>query len=455
MKHYAANPSEAVLVDAIDFGLSPRAGACSAVLGQHLKLSTDDLASYFFSGWKPDLADLLVVAAAIEFCDFLIRRPAWGWSRAFDVRVAVHSPALWNRPDAVAALTEAVGFLTGDLWRFSFVERASPMDRPKEMPLDLGGGIEAVIPYSNGLDSRAVAILSGAGSKLVRVRLGSAPADEKAYSAANIPFKAVPFKVRLPHSRRRESSARSRGFKFAAITAIAANLSGATSVIVTESGQGALGPTLAVSGQGYPDYRVHPAFMMRMQRLIQSLYGGTVSFAFPRIWSTKGQTLQAAAELAGAAKLAKTRSCWQQARQVGYDGRLRQCGVCAACMLRRMSMHAAGLPEEEDAYLYSDRAADLQSAGPIGFAPPTSAMQHYAVAGILHLDHLAEMSGSMIHQPALRRAGQQAAAALNMGSNEAVGGIDRLLSRHAEEWRAYRRSLPAHSFVNAIAQAHL
>jgi len=262
MKIYAATNNNVRLIDAVDIAQPPRPGATAAVIGQHLKLTTHDLATYFFAGWKPDLADLLVVAAAIEFCDFLVRRPSWGWARGFDVRVSVHSPELWSRPDVTHALEDAAGHLTGDLWRFSFIGRIAPLAPPKERTLDLAAHVDAVIPYSNGLDSRAVAALTAAEGKLVRVRLGAAPDDERRYAASRTPFKAVPFKVKLPGGRRNESSARSRGFKFAAVTSIAAHLSGAPRIIVTESGQGALGPTLAVTGQSYPDYRVHPTFMV-------------------------------------------------------------------------------------------------------------------------------------------------------------------------------------------------
>lgn len=454
MKIYAATDASVRLVDAVDIGQAPRAGATSAVIGQHLKLSTHDLATYFFAGWKPDLADLLVVAAGIEFCDFLVRRPSWGWARTFDVRVAVHSPELWERPDVLDALQDAAGHLTGDLWRFSFVKRLMPLTAPKEQMLDLGDRVDAVIPYSTGLDSRAVAALTATDSKLVRVRLGSAPEEERRYSASRIPFKAVPFKVKLPRGRRNESSARSRGFKFAAVTAIAAHLAGAKQIIVTESGQGALGPTLAVTGQSYPDYRVHPTFMVRMERLVAALYGEAATFHFPRLWSTKGQTVLAASMLVGGAHLADTRSCWQQARQVGYKEKWRQCGVCAACMLRRMSMHAASIPEDADTYLYSDEASDLATSGPNDLPPPSSAMRAYAIAGVLHLDHLAEMTLAL-HLPTLTRASVQTAEALGMDRDAVADRYHEVLSQHAEEWRAYRKSLPIDSFVNAIAQAPL
>ena len=124
---------------------------------------------------------------------------------------------------------------------------------------------------------------------------------------------------------------------------VVAYLAGAREVIVPESGQGALGPSLVTAGQAYPDYRSHPLFTARMEKFIEALLGYRVRYAFPQIWQTKGETLRQFIEACPEDGWASTRSCWQSQRHVSVDGRKRQCGICAACMLRRMSVHAAGL----------------------------------------------------------------------------------------------------------------
>ncbi|TIV10694.1 MAG: hypothetical protein E5W00_06550 [Mesorhizobium sp.] len=95
-----------------------------------------------------------------------------------------------------------------------------------------------------------------------------------------------------------ETSARSRGFKFALISGIAAYLAGASEIVLPESGQGIFGPALVTSSaQAYPDFRSHPLFTMRMERVLAALLKRPVRFVFPRIWSTKGETLKAYAAL--------------------------------------------------------------------------------------------------------------------------------------------------------------
>jgi hypothetical protein len=268
-KSYVASLEDAHLVDAIEPCTAPRKQAKSAIIGRHLELSTEGLETYFFAEWQPTLVDLLVVAAAAEYCDVTVRRPSWGWARAFNVRVAVHDPFHWKSEPVKSALEDALAFLTGDRWSFDFVARALPEREVIKKFLPLGSNAKVIMPYSDGLDSRAVSALVSDVERvgLVPVRLGTKGEDNRRGRA----FTTVPYDVRFTKGERVESSARARGFKFAVITGIAAQLANVRRVVVTESGQGALGPVIAVSGQAYPDYRVHPAFTKRVERLFKAL----------------------------------------------------------------------------------------------------------------------------------------------------------------------------------------
>ena len=73
---------------------------------------------------------------------------------------------------------------------------------------------------------------------------------------------------------------------------------------MTESGQGALGPILASTGQSYPDYRVHPAFTRRIEKLFEVLTGCAPRYEYPQIWKTKGETLAKANSIGNTAVVA-------------------------------------------------------------------------------------------------------------------------------------------------------
>lgn len=451
--HPRSSSAQVIQVDAVQLGMESRCGARVAFIDQHLQLSIEGLEIYFFANGDSRLYDLLVVAAAIEFCDLTTSRPGLGWMRSFDLRIAVHDSDIWSTPEVTDALSEAARFLTGDQWKISFVARASSAVRKMDRGLPLPASASMIMPFSDGLDSRAVAALVGAQqSGMLRVRLGHEGRDQRQPGRRTEAFMAVPYDVKVSKRERRESSARSRGFKFAAITGIAAHLAGVKTVVVTESGQGALGPTLAVAGQAYPDYRVHPRFSRKIERLFRALMGKAPEYIYPRLWSTKAETLRAAAKLDNPPMLINTRSCWQGSRQVGVAGKRRQCGVCAACLLRRQSLHAAGLAEPKETYVWEDLSApDFRAGVAAAFDRVNRAHEEYAIAGVLHLDHLAALPGSALHEKLLRRNARQIALAVDEDPASIEAKLLDLLRRHRAEWEAFLASLGPKSFISKLA----
>ena len=452
---FPADSAAPVRVDVVDAGRSARRGTLRCEIGRNIKFSTAGLESWFFADSNPAVFDLLVVAAAVEFCDRLKARPVHRWSRSFELRIPVHDLTLWRQARVDEALTGALNFLTGDQWDIEFVARKAPAERGGQQPLRLEPGISIVMPYSGGLDSRAVAALFDAEhrQRLVRVHLGSAGSEAKRLGKAHQPFATVPYRVPMGDRRARETSARSRGFKFAAITGVAASLAKASEIIVSESGQGALGPILAVSGQAYADYRSYPAFTARMEELLALVLGHRPHYRFPRLWHTKGETL---AEWAGVMNDGERwwtgRSCWQGSRQVAIDHTRRQCGVCAACLLRRLSVHAAGLEEPASCYVWEDlRAPHFENSAVAGAGDPTGAMHEYMIAGVLHLDQIAGMAGSALHEPVISRISGELASLLKQPRGEAKARLQGMLQRHRAEWLAFLDSLGPDSFVTKQA----
>lgn len=423
-------------------------------LDTHLTFNTHALATYFFAAWEPIVYDALLLAAAIEFCDRTLRRSKRLWGRSFKLHLPVHEPDRWD--DAVLrSLRDAVELLTGDQWQITVYKRRSEAPPPPQSQLFLPTNVQAVMPFSDGLDSRAVAALMDKqlGDQIVRVRLGTKTADQpQTETGRKAPFTAVPYKI-ASVSRFVESTARSRGFKFGMLSGIAAYLAKAPKVIVSESGQGALGPVLIVPGQAYEDYRNHPLFTVRMSTLLKALLGYDVQYDFPRLWFTKGETLSAYASTDRSVEWAATRSCWQDNRHASVDGHRRQCGVCAACMLRRMSLHFAGLKEKEGTYIWDDlRASEFQAAAAIGYSQAGSKSQReYAIAGALHLEHLSNLRRSRLAETTLKLASFQLAQALGFPESIVRENLDRMLSQHEKEWEDYMTSLGPKSFVTEFA----
>ena len=189
-------------------------GVVFCEIGTHIAFSTASLESYFFAEWDAAAYDALLVAAAVEFADRTLRRSTTVWQRDFELRIPVHDVDRWNTPSVSRSLHEALSLLTGDRWRIDFTRRRKAVQPTRQGLLSISPGVDAVIPFSNGLDSCAVAGLMAhdLGDRLVRVRLGSVGRDGEALSRNRYPFTAVPYKVRPGVSSFVESTARSRGF---------------------------------------------------------------------------------------------------------------------------------------------------------------------------------------------------------------------------------------------------
>jgi len=420
--------------------------------GENITFSTVHLETYCLAQWEPIIYDALLLAAAVEIADRTLHRPGLRWEREIEIRVPVHDLDRWNEKLVTEALHGTLNFLTGDRWHVTFVKRRRPAESPAQGVFNLPEGLAAVIPFSDGLDSRIVAGLMRRelGKKLISVRLGSKASDTTS-PLRRQPFTSVPYSVRPVTRDFVESSVRSRGFKFALISGLAAYLAKAGQIIIPESGQGALGPALVTVGQAYEDYRSHPLFTERMETFLAALLGHQVRFQFPRLWFTKGETLaKFISECNGVEAWQDTWSCWQNARQVSVDKKKRQCGICAACMLRRMSIHAAGLTESKQTYVWENLSARNFDDGAAPSFPRekiTSKLRQYAIAGSLHLDHLAGVPSSASNAHALNLTVSQLSRSLNIKDANLRPKLHRMLIKHGQEWNAFTESLGRNSFI--------
>ena len=262
-----------------------RRGIDQCLFEKNINFDLTGIQLYFFAGWNPRLFDALLVAGSVEYADRIRRRPSLKWSRQFELHIPVHDPVWWNSSVVNSALIDCLQFLTGDQWSIQFHRRNKPYPQPLQLSIPLEPEVEAVIPFSEGLDSFIVSHIFGKslGPKLVKVRLGSLPKNQAFRNLRAQPFSTIPYSVNLGHHRPVESSARSRGFKFLLMAGLAAYLAKANKVIIPESGQGVLGPVLVPVGQMYEDYRNHPLFTRKLEIFLELLVEKPVRFEFPQL----------------------------------------------------------------------------------------------------------------------------------------------------------------------------
>ena len=448
-----ANPLPKYCVDVVEAGTRGHRGWTRCEIGTNLRFDTGRLESYCLADWDVRVYDAFVVAAAVQFCDHTRRRPSTGWGRDFSLCIAVHNPDHWKSGAVSTPLHDALVLLTGDRWHIDFVRRNEPLTvcRQKHFVMPDSSGV--IVPFSDGLDSYAITRLMEKthGQSLVRVRLGTCPLSKDRTRDKYLPFASVPYQVVFDPQRPVETSSRSRAFRFVLLSGIAAFLCKVQRVVIPESGQGALGSSLVVVGQAHPDYRCHPRFTCLMEGLIAALFDHEVNFEFPRILHTKGETLREFLDSCPNDNgWAETRSCWQDARQVSVSGRRRQCGICAACLLRRMSLHSCGRFEEPGTYIWENLSASsfVEGASRTFKARRSKgALHEYAIAGALHLDHLADLLCSSARGHALDRQVFFLSRSRRFSEVRVRAKLERMLRRHREEWKLFIDSLGSQSFL--------
>jgi hypothetical protein len=96
-------------------------------------------------------------------------------------------------------------------------------------------------------------------------------------------------------------------------------------------------------------------------------------------------------------------------------------------------------------------ATCLKEAVTPGFTRLSPAFEQYAIAGVLHMDHLADMANEDA-RPLVTRHAKLLGPILGLSPKDAADRLTALLNRHAEEWKKYASSLGKHSFVKKWAQ---
>ena len=453
------SPRETVLksyqVEAVEAGDKANSVAMRCAIGGDLKFDVSPLFIYFGKDWDSLVFDALLLASAVEFCDFTCKRSPSYWSRSIDLSVPVHNPDHWNSKSVLGDLRRTLNLLTGDSWNFTFKPRINRQPALREPHLGSMYDVDAVIPFSDGLDSWVTAGIEARklGRKLVRVRLGKVTERESPPNNDRSPFISVPFGFHTSDLRRKEYSLRTRGFKFALVGGITAYLSKAGKVIIPESGQGTLGPVLLPNGAAGPDFRNHPRFTNYMTSLMYNLFDYELVYEHPRIWSTKAETIREFLSIQPVdCAWNRTRSCWQNQRHVSRDGRKVQCGVCAACMLRRMSLFQINVSEHVGTYAWENlQATEFEDGRAEGsnVRNPQGVFYRYAIAGTYCL---AQFAGYKHEQNISNLHVSQLSKCLSTDEQDTRNKLERLLKQHRREWQDFLEFLGEDSFITQWAK---
>lgn len=310
----------------------------------------------------PRAWDLLSIALSVITADFagLRDQSPDGWTREFELDVAVGDPAFWN--DQASELEAALAFLTTDRWRLRFHNGGLSLPPQREL---VRPKQDCVVLISGGLDSLVGAIdLFADGKRPFAVsQTVRGDAEKQVEFAARIGGGLnqlqLNHNVCLPGVD--ESSQRARSLIFIAYGVLAATTlqryhdGGSVPLYVCENGFIAINPSLTGSRLGSLSTRTaHPDFLGRLQGVIEAA-GLQVPIKNPYGTITKGEMLRNCADQALLkATAARSTSCGRFQR-FNY----RQCGRCVPCQVRRAAFMVWGEPDTTG-YVYEDLGRDSE-----------------------------------------------------------------------------------------------
>ncbi len=308
---------------------------------------------------SPVIVDLLDIATAVYLADVAtVRGSHEEWVRDIRISVPVREPDLWHasRQD----LCHLLYVLTRDRIELDLPQgRPAPPCPPQEptTPPD----VDCVCLLSGGLDSLAGAVMllrTGRRPLFVSHQSGNPTVEAVQRRILAIlsnhwpgQFTAVGIRVSpsqhssqalpFPAPQLREKSRRARSFLFTTLGAVAAQAVGVSEVYLCENGILTAALPLTPARVGSLSTRsTHPMALSIFGDILERA-GIPCTVENPFIQQTKGEVLRTCLKPSlTPQEIGASVSCWAAGRHN------RPCGGCVPCILRRLSLLSAGLPDE-------------------------------------------------------------------------------------------------------------
>lgn len=329
--------------------------------------------------------DFVTIALSVAASDLSCEREKSedGWTRQIELKVYLCNPESWRTQYEL--LEKAFRFLTGDIWKFEFVNNG--VQAPNSIiPLEIDA--DCVSLLSGGMDSLIGAIdLITDGLKPCFVSQEAKGDVEKqiAFTSQLAPSQQhFRWKNPISLSGRNESSTRGRSIIFLGYALLAANTlskwrTSTVDIYVPENGFISLNIALNSGRLGSLSTKTtHPVFLGLIQDIWNNL-GINAKIVTPYQFKTKGEMLQECKNQDLVQSLVcSTTSCGKYLTH----GRT-HCGRCVPCMVRRAAFLKAGM-EDSTIYKYRDLSNNgfSKTQGPNDVNAVASAYVKYQNKGI-------------------------------------------------------------------------
>jgi len=326
----------------------------------------------------PVSLDLCEIAAYVYLGDKAVSRGKYEkWTRNLSWIVPVRAPERWDSVKEI--LTNTISTLSGDNVLFTFVPKpklkaASP-SRPRKTKASTNLE-QATFPesdcsclFSGGLDSFAggAYLIDQEGRRpLFASHCANGELKNKQIDLVNViqnkfgqNFHHFQYWVtsrrnkNAPHPyERKESSHRARSFLFMSYATVAAAVRGLSDIFICENGVLSLNVPISDARKGSRSTRhAHPLYLFHFNQLINALYEQKFNVQNPFSLQTKGEEIALLRTLGLESVIKDTVTCWGYPNQMCRYKYSNHCGYCIPCVVRRVSLIAAGMEECDDQYV--------------------------------------------------------------------------------------------------------
>jgi len=329
--------------------------------GQNLHNDLEKIEQSIGSKLDPIILDLYNIALVVYVWD-ITRDRSGTTPRDFRCLISVSNVDKWN---LVKPLLEAtLVFLTGDTFTFNFVQGQKSSD--EFVFKDQSEQEKCVILFSGGLDS--LAGLKWSIDKKMSPVLVSHPGAGIISDAQRKLVEALEkiTKTKLQWNQIRATAQQgkqlqgavptqfSRSFLYLTLGAIFALKLGIVKLHIFENGVLAHNIPLTQARIYSSTRTVHPQFLKSYQEILDRLYGNCVTVSNPFVNMTKGEVVALLNSDGYRDQVKTTISCsevqglWRKGVKIS---KIRHCGVCFPCVVRRIAMNHAGLSSHDALYV--------------------------------------------------------------------------------------------------------
>ena len=314
--------------------------------------------------------DLLEIAFVIYISDICVKRNP-DLSRKLHILMPVRHLEIWSK--GLTQLERTISFLARDDVTIHLVkkkEKRDPMDllcsaaRQNECACLLSGGLDsaagAVWALENGLEPIFVSYSSGGLLSNIQTDVFTKLEKETKLTLRHL---AVPWQLgrtgtyRLVKHKESLLYQHLRSFFYLSLATAAAVESKCADVYICENGPIALNPLISESHVN--TRTVHPLFLEHYQTLIRSIFPTPITIHNPFLYETKGQIARYLVNRKLTSLIPLTTSCFyyygvKAYAQEHFDIKRyagKHDGDCLPCIIRRVSLHRARVPDKYDDYL--------------------------------------------------------------------------------------------------------